>query len=72
MNRSSEVTRPILKRIALAVTIAGIAITAILLISVTEREPMTPAEARTQTKRDVPPIDEATPAETKTATFAMG
>jgi hypothetical protein len=84
MDNRSEAPRPILRRVALTVSLAGIAVVAILLISMRGSEPMVPTEAGSETvpeiKADlsddlidgIPPIDANAPGDTKTATFAMG
>jgi len=84
MNNRSEAARPTLRRVALAVSLVGIAVVAILFISMRGRGPMVPTEAGSETgpeirtdlsddrRDDIPPIDADAPGETKTATFAMG
>jgi hypothetical protein len=72
MDNGSEAARPTLRRVALAASLVGIAVAAILFISMRGREPMVPTEARSDARADMPPIDANAPGETKTATFAMG
>jgi hypothetical protein len=80
MDNRSEAARPTLRRVALAVSLAGIAVVAILFISMRGSDPMVPTEAGSETGSEIssdhrggiPPIDADAPAETKTATFAMG
>ena len=76
MDNRPEAPRSTLRRVALAVGLVGIAVVAILFISMRERGPMVPTEAGSDTgpeRRDtIPPIDANAPSETKTATFAMG
>lgn len=76
MNKPSEATRPLLRRVALTVIFGGIAILAILFISTRGKATMVPTETASETTSDVassiPPIDADAPTETKTATFAMG
>jgi hypothetical protein len=72
MDNGSEASRPTLRWVALAASLVGIAVVAILFISMRGREPMVPTEAESDERADIPPIDATAPSETKTATFAMG
>jgi len=72
MDNGSEASRPILRRVALAASLVGIAVVAILFISMGGREPMVPTEAGSEVRADIPALDANAPSETKTATFAMG
>jgi hypothetical protein len=72
MDNGSKTPRTTLRRVALAASLVGIAVVAILFISMRGRGPMVPTEARSDVRSDIPSIDANAPSETKTATFAMG
>jgi hypothetical protein len=80
MDKRSEASRPTLRRVALAASLVGIAVVAILFVSMRGRGPMVPTETESETGSEIradlsdgiPPIDANAPRETKTATFAMG
>ncbi|MEA3377225.1 MAG: hypothetical protein U9R72_13625 [Chloroflexota bacterium] len=67
MSEPPETRGSTLKRVAL-----GVAMGAILLASNRGRATMVPTETSRDAKPAVPPIDANRPAETETATFAMG
>jgi hypothetical protein len=70
--KALETIGQVLPRIALLVGIAGIVTAAVLLIVREETRSMRAIRTSSKTEISLPPIDLRTPAETKTATFAMG
>lgn len=72
MSEPPETRGSTLKRVALGVALGGVAMGAILLASNRGRATMVPTETSRDAKPAVPPIDANRPAETETATFAMG
>jgi hypothetical protein len=61
-----------MRQLALVLSLAGLLIAAILLLPTKERSTMRLAATPVQTRLGIPPIDANLPAQTKTATFAMG
>ena len=67
-----EAIRDVLRHVALPLTIAGIALVAILLLHTRETATMGSPTKPEDPGITIPPIDLAAPTDTKTATFAMG
>lgn len=67
-----DATRAVLRHLALPLTIAGIALAAILLLRTRETATMSSPTKPEDPGITIPPIDLAAPTDTKTATFAMG
>lgn len=72
MSGSTESPYRLLRPIVIIATLAVVVAAGLLLISNQGRRPMIPNETLSQKKPDLPPIDLEAPADTETATFAMG
>jgi hypothetical protein len=72
MNKRTAQGRPFLRQLALALSLAGLVILAVLLIPEKESATMLPTATSLDTMTAIPPIDANAPTQTRTATFAMG